>query len=257
MTCDEVLRSLSELIDGELPAAAREEVVRHLEGCPRCRRMRTDLEEVAHIVRAAPQPALPDGLEASVRALLRAQAGANRASVRKRLAVAVAPILSAATASVITAIVLTGSGGGGREPLDVVPDVLTAHVRSLLDEQPVRIVSSDPHTVRPWFGGRLDFAPATPDLGPQGFALVGGRVDYVGQRMVAALTYQRRHHVISVFAAPGIEAAFSLNGSSSIRQGYNLVSWRAAGLTYIAISDLNKEELDTFRQLFEASLQSR
>ena len=257
MTCDEVLRSLSEFVDGELPGEQRDAVIRHLDACPRCRRVRMELADLSHRIRAAPQPGLPEGFEASVRARLRAQSRIRRQSAGRRVAIAIAPGLSAMAAAAITAFVLAGPGGGEHGAPDPLADVLTAHVRSLLDEQPSRIASGDSHAVRPWFAGRLDFAPAAPDLRAEGFPLQGGRLDYVGQRMVAALVYRRRQHVINVFAAPETGSAFPMDQAASRRHGYNLVGWQADGVSYIAISDLNADELAAFRRLFEESLPKR
>jgi anti-sigma factor RsiW len=111
--------------------------------------------------------------------------------------------------------------------------------------------------VRPWFAGRIDFARATPDLRAQGFPLIGGRLDYVGQRMVAALVYRRRQHVINVFVTPQTGTSLALDGPASLRHGYNMVGWQDAGLAYVAISDLNTEELGAFRRLFEKTLPQR
>lgn len=257
MTCDAVLRSLSEFVDGELPIERRDAVIRHLDACPRCRRVHEELADLSHRIRAAPQPRLPEGFEARVRAGLRGQSRMRRARAGKRVAIAIAPLLSATAAAAITAFILAGPSGGGKGITDPLADVLTAHVRLLLDEQPARIASDDSHSVRPWFAGRLDFAPAAPDLRAERFALEGGRLDYVSQQMVAALVYRRRQHVISVFAARENGSAFPLEQPAAKRHGYNLLGWQADGVSYIAVSDLNADELAAFRTLFEANLPKR
>jgi anti-sigma factor RsiW len=127
-------------------------------------------------------------------------------------------------------------------------EVLNAHLRSLLQDSPVQVASSDQHTVRPWFAGRADFAPAVKNLAAEGFSLVGGRLDYVADRRVSALVYKRRLHVINVFLWPSGATADSA-ARISIRNGYNLVSWSQNGVTYWAVSDLNAEELRALQGL--------
>src|SRR5262249_39585504 len=127
-------------------------------------------------------------------------------------------------------------------------DVFAAHVRSLLQDSPTQVASSDSHTVKPWFAGRLEYAPAVKDLAAEGFPLAGARLDYVGERRVAALAYRRRLHVISVFVWPSNDAADSAPHAVAYR-GYNLLTWSRGGTAYWAISDLNMNELRQLQAL--------
>ena len=120
-------------------------------------------------------------------------------------------------------------------------DVLAAHVRALLQDSPIQVASSDAHTVKPWFAGRIDFSPEVKDLAADGFPLLGGRLDYVGGRRVGAVVYKRRLHTISVFMWP--TAKPDAPAQAMTRNGYNLVSWNRHGLTYWAVSDLNAGDL--------------
>jgi anti-sigma factor RsiW len=126
-------------------------------------------------------------------------------------------------------------------------DIVNAHIRSLLQDSPVQVASSDQHTVQPWFAGRTDFAPAVKDLAAEGFPLLGGRLDYVADRRVGVIVYKRRLHVINVFMWPAGPA----NGSdpqAAVRNGYNLLSWTRNGVSYRAVSDLSSDELRTLMQ---------
>jgi anti-sigma factor RsiW len=120
-------------------------------------------------------------------------------------------------------------------------DVLAAHVRGLLQDSPIQVASSDAHVVKPWFAGRLEFAPEVNDLAAEGFPLVGGRLDYVDGRRVGAIVYKRRLHTISVFMWPTSKP--DAVPRVATRNGYNLVSWCRHGLAYWAVSDLGAGDL--------------
>src|SRR5262249_48205495 len=132
----------------------------------------------------------------------------------------------------------------------IVDQVVANHVRSLLASQLVDVVSSDQHTVKPWFDGKIDFAPEVRDLAANGFPLVGGRLDYLDGKTVVALVYHRNKHPINLFITPA-----STNRRSSptaiTRRGYNVLSWANNGMAYWAVSDLNTIELREFAASFE------
>src|SRR6185437_9388854 len=126
--------------------------------------------------------------------------------------------------------------------------ILTAHVRSLLQDSPIQVASSDAHTVKPWFTGRVDFAPEVKDLTAEGFPLLGARLDYVHGRRVGALVYRRRLHTVNVFmwGAPGTEDTAP---TLATKNGYNLLVWSKGGVTYWAVSDVDARELQRLYSL--------
>jgi anti-sigma factor RsiW len=125
-------------------------------------------------------------------------------------------------------------------------EVVAGHVRSLLADHLTDVATSDQHTVKPWFNGKIDFSPPVVDLAPQGFPLVGGRVDYVHGRVVAALVYRRRGHLINVFVWPAPPGP----ATTTTRDGYNIENWSKDGLTFWAVSDAAADEISGFREAF-------
>ena len=123
-------------------------------------------------------------------------------------------------------------------------DLISSHVRSLQVDHLSDVVSSDKHTVKPWFNGKLDFSPPVTDLATQGFPLVGGRLDYLDGRTVAVLIYRHNQHPINLYVWPSTDrdAAPQVQG----RQGYHLIRWAAGGMVYWVVSDLATNELELF-----------
>ena len=124
--------------------------------------------------------------------------------------------------------------------------LLASHVRSMLADHLTDVLTSDQHTVKPWFNGKIDFSPPVVDLAAQGFPLVGGRVDYLDGRVVAALIYRRHGHVINLFIWP----ATLETRSNTEKDGYNFVEWNVDGLVFWAVSDVAAPDLSAFRDDF-------
>jgi anti-sigma factor RsiW len=161
--------------------------------------------------------------------------------------------LSAAAALAFVAVVawhlpsvLHGPGADDR----LMEEIISSHVRSLMAQHLTDVSSSDQHTVKPWFDGKLDFSPPVKDLADHGFPLLGGRLDYLGNRPVAALIYQRQQHVINLFLWPSRHDV-EVGEKTVLRQGYNLKHWTQSGMTYWAISNLNQDALQEFVQLVQ------
>lgn len=128
----------------------------------------------------------------------------------------------------------------------VATELVGSHVRALMASHLTDVASTDQHTVKPWFQGRISYSPPVKDLGREGYPLVGGRLDYLAGQAVAALVYRRNGHMINLFVWP--DAGQAPNGMES-RQGYNIVRWAADGMGYAAVSDLNRQELQAFAGL--------
>jgi anti-sigma factor RsiW len=199
------------------------------------------LQRLIH--RRLPREAPPPGLRARVEAM----AAVGRARMQ--------PSWRALAASIaVTACVASGSTflTTGPRPADIVADaVVSGHIRALMAPQPTDVVSSDRHTVKPWFNGRIPDAPRVVDLAADGFALVGGRLDVVGRTPAPTLVYRHRLHLISLIAAPAPD--IDLLQVPRAVGGYNLVHWRDEGVSYWAVSDLALTELDEFARLFRTT----
>jgi len=139
-------------------------------------------------------------------------------------------------------------GSGDR----MLEEIVDGHLRGLIAQQPFDVASSDRHTVKPWFNGRIAQAPRVIDLAADGFPLSGARIDVVGTTPVPTLVYGRRQHVISLSAARTGRAASDPAARDAVN-GYNVVTWTSDGTTYWAVSDLNVAELETFARLFRAA----
>ena len=169
------------------------------------------------------------------------------ASVRQLVPVGV----SFACGLLVATSVVMSRGDRNADAL-VEQQVVSAHVRSLLADHLMDVASTDQHTVKPWFTGKLDFAPPVVDLASQGFPLVGGRLDYVADRAVAALVYRRRGHVINVFVMPARDAR-AMAASASMHQGFQVLEWQAGGMRIWAVSDVARDELARFAQAMQAA----
>jgi anti-sigma factor RsiW len=248
MTCDEVEILLHALLDGELDAGHARDVEAHLAGCPRCARQlaayrdmqtvlaRTDLRyEAPAALRRRIEQALPSPSVAKP----------NRRSLLQGFAFG--GVLSGALAAGLVTVVLRND-----RDQRVIGDVVNAHLRSLQGDHLIDVQSSNQHTVKPWFNGRLDVAPPVVDLTAQGFTLIGGRLDYVDAKAVGALVYKRRAHVINLFVLPTSMADRFAPGAEVV-QGFNIRRWSAQGLVFWAISDINGEELQEFEDKFAAA----
>ena len=252
MDCERARQLIDAYVDGELALETSTEIERHIDSCAACRRLYESRRALSAQLRdAALAVAAPDVLRQRIAAALDAETPrpvARRPVGRQWMQLAAACLAAAVLGSGTTYLTLTN--GGQPSPVD---EVVADHVRSLLVEnRVVDVPSSDEHTVKPWFNGKLDFAPPVVDLTTDGFPLVGGRLDYADGRTVAALVYRHRQHTINLFVWPA-EGGATAGGTPSAEslQGYHVVHWTGGGMAYWAVSDLNPADLKTFGELIE------
>jgi anti-sigma factor RsiW len=244
LSCQETGGLIHAYLDGELELVRNLEIEQHLRGCNSCTQSYERLRALQGAMRNNTfRFAPPAKLENRVRVAIRREAHTHTwplmGSWRWAIAAVTLVVLAALVFSVVTL-------RRDRTEDDLVSqEIVSSHVRSLMASHLTDVATSDQHTVKPWFDGKLDFSPPVRDLATQGFALVGGRLDYVGNRPVAALVYQRRQHLINLFVWPSAVNP-SATQKASVRQGYNLIHWTNAGMTFWAISDLNLVELQEF-----------
>jgi anti-sigma factor (TIGR02949 family) len=140
------------------------------------------------------------------------------------------------------------------EPMPLVDELVASHVRAQLSGHDIDVVSSDQHTVKPWFNGKLDYAPPVEDLAASGFPLAGGRLDYVGHRRVAVLTYRHAKHVIDVYVFPEDDRAAGKPGAAIVQDGYAVARWRDDGMMWWAVTDAAPESLTALQAALTARL---
>jgi anti-sigma factor RsiW len=250
--CDKVLLVQAEL-DGELDAAAAAALAAHRAECPVCRAAAAELAQARGLLAASPRDELYYAMPDDVRARLAARLSGAASPARPRLQARggwgwwsrrwwPAPAgfgLGAACAAAVALLMLTSQSP------DVAAQIVAGHIRALQPGHLEDVVSTDKHTVKPWFDGRIDFAPPVKDLAADRFPLKGGRLDYIAGRPVAALVYQRDKHLIDLYVWP-VPSDSPRPPTTAEAQGYNIVHWREGGMALWAVSDLEPAQLRQF-----------
>ena len=242
MNCEDVERDLDAYLDRELDAASAATVRDHAGGCAACSQRIAERGALGRLLRSAPYYPAPDRLRTRVSAQTR-----RSMSMRRLLPWAAAAVLVLSIGSGIT-LLRPGATRGDT----MADEVVSGHVRSLMADHLFDVRSTDQHTVKPWFLGQLDFSPPVVDLAAMGFPLVGGRLDYLDGRTVAALVYQRQKHTINVFVSPQRGGAFAANDVRAVR-GFHVHHWNRDGMSFWVVSDLNDVELTRFARALQAS----
>ena len=251
MDCVNVETLLDTYLDRELDAVRNLEIEAHLKGCARCSESFGDRQIIRHGLKTeslyfkAPAD-LQKRIQRSVRQAAKAEAPAGWFS-GSWFKIA-APL---ATAALVILMLVPYFAGPSSDQL-LTQEVVASHIRSLMVNHLADVPSTDEHTVKPWFNGKLDFSPPVSDLAKQGFPLIGGRLDYLNNRPVAALVYQRDKHVINVFVWPSDNSA-PTGGPIKTQQGYHVIRWTGSGMNFWVVSDLEQNQLAKFTELLKSS----
>jgi len=273
MNCEEATKLMDGYLDGELDPITSQTIEHHLRECPKCDqayKMHGSLNRA--IGNATPYYKAPAELREQIQSSLRKEI-TERSKGNGRIPVDSRPLIAkkrpespsilfgtswnwlALAAAIVFAAVIAWNilprlQRAGNDQF-LATQLIASHVRSLMANHLTDVASSDQHTVKPWLDTKLDFAPAVPDLSSEGFPLIGGRLDYLDNRPVAALIYQRRKHFINLFVW---RAALDETRTprTITRQGYQLLHWVDSDFNYWAVSDVSNNDLQAFKQQFEA-----
>jgi anti-sigma factor RsiW len=255
MRCAESLR-VQAYFDGEVDAVSAVEIERHMKHCAECGAWLVDLEQVRTVLRRDSGFArTPPALRAKIMRALDEESAVGTTRSSQRPAPAQIPRRRSFWAGA-----LSGAGGTAlaaglaflllmpRIPDPLLDELVNAHVRSLMPTHLIDVVSTDRHTVKPWFAGHADVSPVVADFEPQGYQLIGGRADYLDHQRSAVVVYQHGAHVINVFSWAGKSRALP---STATRNGYHFVFWNSGDLEYCAVSDTAQDELQGLVRLLQ------
>jgi len=243
MECNAVRKLLTAAVDDELDFRESADFESHLKTCAACRaQFETERALHAAVNRSASYFRAPAPLEARIKTALPATSSAHVSVPTRRfwqLPIAVGALATIFAIAATVGLYTTLPGVDER----IGDEIVSSHVRSLLANHTVDIASSDQHTVKPWFSGKIDFSPPVRDFAAEGFPLVGGRLDYIDHHPVAALVYKRAQHTINVFTLPVPEGTRDAAPRAGSTHGFHTVRWTRDGMTFWAVSDVGAEDL--------------
>ena len=263
MNCQESSRLLQAYADQQLAPHDAQAIADHLAACAACSTELAQLNSLRGLIKMQGiQHAAPEHLRRRIQLAVREQAGPVRPAALPRPGwwsrLKALPwawinlgLASACSLALAVALVLPSTAGSDEDRL--AQELTDSHFRSLLVDHLADVASSDQHTVKPWFTGKLDFAPPVYDFAQQDYSLTGGRLDYVDHRTVAALAYRHKRHVLNLFIWPAADAAHA-GARHMSKQGYQLLHWAQGGMQYWLISDMSGADLDGFKTLLAAEL---
>ncbi|TFW35768.1 anti-sigma factor family protein [Massilia horti] len=250
MECEQALALMQAYVDDELDAAQAATMSDHLRRCASCGAAFAELQALrAAIEWHGTRYRAPERLRERIRASLQDEQPKRRVLSSMPWAWINLGLASVASAGFAVVLALYLAGPTSADRLN--EEIVSSHYRSLMSGHLADVGSSDQHTVKPWFGGKLDFSPPVYDLAQAGFVLVGGRVDYVAGRPVAALVYRHRKHVLSLYVWPAPGVADSDQHATSL-QGFQLLSWTQRQMHFVAISDMSAQDISNFSETLRA-----
>ncbi|HEX7232267.1 MAG TPA: anti-sigma factor [Candidatus Binatia bacterium] len=253
MDCTHAQSLLDTYVDQELDPGRNLEMQEHLQGCARCAQSYSDRQMMRESLRTeslyfkAP-PELEKRIQRSLRQAAKAEAPARWWFFGDGFKMA-APL---AVAALVVLMIAPYFAGPSPDEL-LGQQVVASHIRSLMVDHLADVASTDEHTVKPWFNGKLDFSPPVVDPAKEGFPLIGGRLDYLNNRPVAALVYRRDKHLINVFVWPVMDGR-QIGEAKKMQQGYNVIRWTGSGMNFWVVSDLEATQLAKFAELLKSSL---
>ena len=253
MTCEDFKNQYETVIDGRATGSDAAQIEGHAQTCPLCAQQMKNTKALSSALRSdALKFKAPANLRRSIEALGKAPIKPILApeTSRRKWGWGWASV-AASLALAFTASWFAFRAGAPTQDEIISREVISSHIRSLMVGHISDVVSTDKHTVKPWFTGKINFSPRVEDFKDKEFPLIGGRLDYIGETTVAALVYQRRKHFVNVFIWPTSAVTTSTPIAESQR-GYNLLHWNADGMTYWAVSDSSMDGLKELYQLMEA-----
>lgn len=245
MNCKEIAQKLERYFDNELPLSEKQMLEEHLSRCNDCTHILAGLDFLKHNLTEQAVYQAPARLQRKIEKQLAQQTPEEKPSFSAMPWLGFSGGVMAMVTALVVGVLLYLPTPQGQTISD---EVISAHVRSLLVDHITDVSSSNRHTVKPWFSGKLDYSPPVANLARQGFPLVGGRLDYFQQRSISVMVYRRRAHIINLFVWPVADSKVGDVRKLS-RQGFHLRHWQKNGLQFWLISDLNQKELDRFVRL--------
>jgi anti-sigma factor RsiW len=251
LDCKESQNLMAAYIDGELDSPTSVHYAAHLEGCPDCNDAYLAMLELhTAIVTHATAYTAPSYLRHRIRTALPRPTRREKLS---KLPWAWINFGSTVTCSLTLAFTFSLYMAVPSAEVLAEQEISGSHARSLMQNHLSDVVSTDQHTVKPWFTDKLDYSPTVYDFAPEGYALLGGRLDYMSQRPVAAMAYQHKKHLLNLFVWPDKEHNNAPQVNSS-RQGYQMIHWTQDGMRYWLISDVNAQDLGDFKRMLATQI---
>jgi anti-sigma factor RsiW len=250
MDCKQSQEWMSASLDGELGSADHQRLLTHLDGCADCRATLAGMEALqGRIAAQATTYTAPPHLRHRIHTALQAERAPQpqrRGAAWRWAWINLGLAAMATTAFAVTLALYLGLPSGNEL---AERELVASHFRALMPDHLADVASTDQHTVKPWFAGKLDFSPPVYDLAAQGYTLIGGRLDYLQQRPVAALAYRHRQHIMNLYVWPSTSPRDQAPQASE-RHGFHLLRWSQDGMMFSAVSDMNPQDLADFARQF-------